>query len=99
MTDDPVKNYFAVAVSAPVNRPLTYLAPDTCDQPLMPGMRVLVPLSGRKITGYILERVGSAPQGQQIKKIYEVLGSEPLFPAEQVSFYKWIAKYYHYPIG
>ena len=99
MTDDPVKNYFAVAVSAPVNRPLTYLAPDTCDQPLMPGMRVLVPLSGRKITGYILERVDSAPQGQQIKKIYEVLDSEPFFPAEQVIFYKWIAKYYHYPIG
>jgi primosomal protein N' (replication factor Y) len=99
MTDDPVKNYFAVAVSAPVNKPLTYLAPDKCNQPLMPGMRVLVPLSGRKITGYILDRVDSAPHGQQIKKIYEVLDREPLFPAEQVSFYKWIAKYYHYPIG
>jgi primosomal protein N' (replication factor Y) len=99
MTDDPVKNYFAVAVSAPVNRPLTYLAPDMCAQPLLPGMRVLVPLSGRKITGYILEKVDSAPAGQQIKKIYEVLDSTPLFPAEQVGFYKWIANYYHYPIG
>jgi primosomal protein N' (replication factor Y) len=99
MTDDPVKNYFAVAVSAPVNKLLTYLAPDKCNQPLMPGMRVLVPLSGRKITGYILDRVDSAPHGHQIKKIYEVLDREPLFPAEQVSFYKWIAKYYHYPIG
>ena len=54
MTDDPVKNYFEVAVSAPVNRSLTYLAPDDCEQPLLPGMRVLVPLGGRKITGYIL---------------------------------------------
>jgi primosomal protein N' (replication factor Y) len=55
--------------------------------------------TSRKITGYILDRVDSAPHGQQIKKIYEVLDREPLFPAEQVSFYKWIAKYYHYPIG
>jgi len=99
MTDDPVKNYIEVAVSAPVNRSLTYLAPDSCEKPLSPGMRVLVPLSGRKITGYILNRVDSAPAGQQIKKIYEVLDSEPLFPAEQVSFYRWIANYYHYPIG
>ncbi len=99
MTDDPVKNYFEVAVSAPVNRSLTYLAPDDCEQPLLPGMRVLVPLGGRKITGYILGKVDCAPVGQQIKKIYEVLDSEPLFPAEQVQFYKWIASYYHYPIG
>ena len=99
MTDDPVNIYLAVAVSAPVNRPLTYLAPDKYDQPLQPGMRVLVPLSGRKITGYILERVDTAPVGQQIKRIYEVLDRAPLFPAGQVSFYKWIANYYHYPIG
>ena len=99
MTGDPVKNYFAVAVSAPVNRPLTYLAPDNCEQPLQPGMRVLVPLGGRKITGYILDILAAAPVGTQIKKIYEVLDSEPLFPAEQVHFYKWIAQYYHYPIG
>ncbi len=99
MTDDPVKNYLTVAVSAPVSRPLTYLPPDECEQPLVPGMRVLVPLGRRKITGYILGTAESAPVGQQIKKIYEVLDREPLFPAEQVIFYKWIANYYHYPIG
>ena len=99
MTSDPIKNYFEVAVSAPVNRPLTYLPPDGCKQPLLQGMRVLVPLGGRKITGYVLDRVDAAPAGQQIKKIFEVLDSEPLFPAEQVSFYRWIANYYHYPIG
>ncbi len=99
MTDDPVKNYLEVAVSAPINRPLTYLPPDDCEQQLKPGMRVLVPLGGRKITGYILSRPDSAPSGQKLKNIYEVLDSQPLFPAEQVGFYKWIASYYHYPIG
>jgi len=99
MTDDPLKNYFEVAVTAPVSKPLTYLPPDTCDQPLLPGLRVLVPLGGRKITGYILERLDAAPVGQQLKKIEDVLDHEPLFPPEQVGFYKWIAAYYHYPIG
>ena len=62
-------------------------------------MRVLVPLGRRSITGYILKSVESAPIGQKIKKIDEIVGSEPFFPAEQVNFYKWIANYYHYPIG
>ncbi len=99
MPSDPIKVYMEVAVAAPVDRPLTYLPPDNCQQELMPGMRVLVPLAGRKITGYILSRAHSAPSGQQLKKIYEPLDMEPLFPAEQVEFYKWIARYYHYPIG
>jgi primosomal protein N' (replication factor Y) len=99
MTTDPVKNFLEVAVTAPVNKPLTYLAPDDCKKRLKQGMRVLVPLGGRKITGYILGRTDTAPVGQQIKKIYQVLDNEPLFPKEQVDFYKWIANYYHYPIG
>lgn len=99
MTDDPVKNYFEVAVLAPVNRPLTYLPPDNCDQPVVPGLRVLVPLAGRKVTGYVLGTVLEVPAGQQMKKIAEILDAEPLFPAEHVPFYRWIANYYHYPIG
>jgi primosomal protein N' (replication factor Y) len=99
MTPEPINKYLEVAVSAPIGRPLTYLSPSDCQQHLMPGMRVLVPLAGRKITGYILSTVDSAPSGQKIKEIYEVLDSRPLFPAEQVRFFKWIAKYYHYPIG
>ena len=98
MTNEPIK-YLEVAVSAPIGRPLTYLPPDDCQQHLIPGMRVLVPLAGRKVTGYILSAIDSAPAGQKIKAIYEVLDSKPLFPAEQVRFFKWIAKYYHYPIG
>lgn len=99
MTHEPINKYYEVAVSAPIGRPLTYLSPADCQQQLMPGMRVLVPLGGRKITGYILSTVDSVPSGQKIKEIYEVLGSRPLFRAEQVRFFKWMAKYYHYPIG
>jgi len=62
-------------------------------------MRVLAPLGRRKVTGYILSTTGSPPSGQKLKEIIEVLDPKPLFPAEQVPFYTWIARYYHFPIG
>ena len=99
MTPNPTHKFLEVAVSAPVGVPLTYLPPTDCQQQLLPGMRVLVPLGGRKVTGYILAVTDSQPAGQKLKNIYEVLDSKPLFPAEQVSFFEWISKYYHYPIG
>ncbi|MFC1844577.1 primosomal protein N' [Thermodesulfobacteriota bacterium] len=99
MTPDPIHKYLEVAVSAPVGMPLTYLPPTDCQQQLLPGMRVLVPLGGRKVTGYILAATDSQPSGQKLKKIYEVLDNKPLFPVELVRFFEWIARYYHYPIG
>ncbi len=99
MTPETDKRYYEVAVAAPIGRPLTYLAPAGSQDHLIPGMRVLVPLGSRKITGYILSEADSVPSDQQIREIYEVLDSSPLFPAEQVQFFRWMANYYHHPIG
>lgn len=93
------QTYIEVAVSAPIGRPLTYLPPKECNHPVVPGMRVLVPLGGRKTTGYVLAVANSAPADRKLKEILEVLDTSPLFPAGQVQFYKWIAGYYHFPIG
>ena len=82
-----VNNYFEVAVAAPIERTLTYLSPEESENELLPGMRVLVPLGGRRVTGYILQKVDAGPSGQQIKRIQEVLDSEPLFPAEEIVFF------------
>jgi primosomal protein N' (replication factor Y) len=99
MTHESINRYLEVAVSAPIDIPLTYLSPIDIDQQLLPGMRVLVPLGGRKVTGYILSTDDSGPSGQKLKEIYKALDNRPLFPVEQVRFFKWIARYYHYPIG
>jgi len=99
MSDVKQKTFLEVAVAAPVDRPLTYLPPSDCDQELVPGLRVLVPLGRRKITGYILSTQDTTLADQQLKSIYKVLDSSPLFPAQQVEFYRWISRYYHYPIG
>ncbi len=99
MTHENINKYFEVAVSAPIHRPLTYLSSIDNQQQLMPGMRVLVPLGNRKVTGYILSAVEEPPPGQKIKKILEIFDDQPLFPVEQVRFFEWLAGYYHYPIG
>ena len=94
-------NLYEVAVAAPLYHSLTYGQPENQAEILSPGVRVLVPLGNRFVTGYLL---GPAVQdtdtsGFQVKTIVDQLDPEPLFPAELISFFRWIADYYHHPLG
>jgi len=93
-------NKYEVAVLAPLQKTLTYSGPAGENTLLQPGQRVLVPLGKRLVTGYIL---GPAPEveknGFTVKAVREILDPEPVFPASIIPFYRWIADYYHYPIG
>ncbi len=92
--------YLEVAVAAPLDHTLTYGPPEQGRELLRPGMRLLVPLAGRQVTGYLLGAArGAVPGPGKIKPVTEVLDEEPLFSADQVPFYRWIAGYYHYPLG
>ncbi len=93
---------YEVAVAAPLTRTLTYGAPDTMDTEPRPGVRVLVPLGNRLVTGYLL---GPAPEagedrcGFTIRNIVDILDAEPLFPPVLVPFFRWVAAYYLHPPG
>ncbi len=99
LTKQP-SSYLEVAVAAPVFHTLTYAPPDDNSIDPVAGMRLLVPLSGRHVTGYLLGFT-SAPDSSdyRIRKVIDVLDPEPLFPTEIIPYYRWISKYYHYPIG
>ena len=127
--------YFEVAVAAPIFQTLSYTPPPGVG-PLPPGHRLLVPLGGRRVTGYLLachseppffppapkdETAARAPQSGvsdrqspretvgnragkgrgagKIKAVLEVMDPQPLFPAAMVPLFRWIADYYHHPIG
>jgi len=90
--------YLEVAVAAPVQQTLTYAAP-VATEGILPGQRLLVPLGNRLVTGYLLEIVTHAPPEHSIKAAADVLDDFPLFPANMVPFFRWIAGYYHYPLG
>ncbi|MCI5178369.1 MAG: primosomal protein N', partial [Candidatus Electrothrix sp. AW3_4] len=95
---------YEVAVAAPFFGTLTYEQPVTCTSPLPIGIRVLVPLRNRYVTGYILALSALSSDSASdlpyaIKPIFEQLDPSPLFPEQLIPVFRWIADYYHYPLG
>jgi len=91
--------YLEVAVSLPVGRTLTYGPPEDLTVKLVPGLRLLVPLAGRMVTGYLLGPAPEPPAAVQISPVAEILDEAPLFPADLVPFFRWISQYYQHPLG
>jgi len=94
-------SYLEVAVAAPITHTLTYKDRQPVSPvALQPGLRLLVPLGRRQVTGYLLTISSDQPQTDyQLKEITDFLDPEPLFPASIVTFFRWLADYYQYPIG
>jgi len=89
--------YLEVAVAAPLPQTLTYAIPTNGEIPA-PGQRVLVPLAGRLLTGYVLAASHEKPEFR-LKPVADILDDFPVFPENMVPFFRWVARYYHYPIG
>jgi len=86
-----------VAIPLPLEGHFHYLVPDRLVAQARPGTRVLVPFGRRKVTGYLLgEATGAVGE---LKEVLEVLDEAPLFTAEELEFYRWIANYYLHPLG
>ncbi len=91
-----------VAVAAPLWQTLTYLFAsdnDECAGIIPVGKRVLVPLGNRRVTGYVLGLLPEEDVGYKLRAVIEVLDPEPLFPVNLIPFFRWVASYYHYPLG
>jgi primosomal protein N' (replication factor Y) len=92
-----------VAVTAPVRQTYTYsVAEETLfgeDSEGYTGRRVFVPFGRRPLTGYVLGRSKVDNGDFQIKPILKIMDEAAYFPAEQVPFFRWVADYYHYPLG
>ncbi len=99
--------HLEVAVAAPLEQTLTYGLPADMGDGLHEGdgghnigRRVLVPLGKRRVTGYI---VGIPPQSDQtaytIKAIHAFQDDYPVIHHNLVPFFRWVANYYHYPLG
>ena len=93
---------YEIAVDAPLATTLTYSQPAGRVEPLPTGCCVRVPLGNRRAIGYVL---GPAPPVDPeasafvTKPIAEALTSAPVFPPDLIPYYRWIARYYHHPLG
>ena len=79
-----------VALAIPRLEPLTYAVTD--DQSVLPGMRVLVPLGNRLVTGTVVE-TNVAPV-DDMRMVAEVLDDTPTFPADMLELARRVGEYY-----
>lgn len=63
------------------------------------GRKVLVPLSGRIVTGYVIATQACSEKNFHVKEVHRFSDEPPFFPSEMVPFFRWVANYYQHPIG
>ncbi len=96
---EPEASYVEVAVPVPLRRLFTYRASPELAPRLVPGCRVAVPFSGRKLAGFVL---GPAERPLGVARVRDVAGllePEPVFPEELLAFLRAAASYYMHPLG
>jgi len=93
-------NRIEVAVAAPLFQTFSYsFDPDLDGDPI--GRRVLVRLGRQKLTGYVLALLPEEEVSYRILPVLHFLDEQhrALFPRNLIPFFRWIAEYYHHPIG
>ncbi|MDD5450457.1 MAG: primosomal protein N' [Desulfovibrionales bacterium] len=86
------------APALPVFKTFHYLVPAELEEDIQPGLRVLIPVGLRTVTGYVLGTVASSDR-PELKEILDILDERPLFPPGLLRLFEWMARYYHYPLG
>jgi primosomal protein N' (replication factor Y) len=90
--------YVDIAFPTAVETTLTYRVPEEWHGLATPGKRVLVPLGGRRVTGYVVG-LRVHPPVSSIKDLHEILDAEPLLDAHLLELTHWAAEYYLCPWG
>ena len=85
-----------VALPRPIRRTFDYALGDADVVP-SPGTRVRVPFGRGRVVGVVLDVRDSSPH--ELKTIELVIDDEPLLPPDLVELARWLAGYYHHPIG
>lgn len=60
---------------------------------------MVVPYARRELVGWVVGPGTAPPPGVAVRDIRDVLSDEPVFDADQLSFYRWMSDYYLAPLG
>src|SRR5262245_20270382 len=73
---------------------LTYSIPEELSARALPGVRVLVPLGKRFITGVLVALTDKVPDDvKKLKPITDILDPAPVFDEHFLKWTKWLAEY------
>lgn len=90
-----------IAVPSPLRRLFDYLPPDnTPVSQLSAGMRVRVPFGRRQIVGVIVSMTTRSDiPAARLKKVIEIIDTEPVIDRRQLELLHWASDYYQHPVG
>jgi len=92
------RQFARVVVPGPFKEPLIYGVPESLQERIVPGLRVMVPLHKRTVTGIVLESV-SENVLNQTKNIVGLLDDQPFLDGHLLQLAKWISQYYIASLG
>jgi primosomal protein N' (replication factor Y) (superfamily II helicase) len=87
-----------VAVALPLFHTLTYGVPRDLVDAARTGCPVKASVGRRLVSGFILGPAAEIPDAP-LKEIQAVEDPTPRFGPETAPFFRWLADYYHYPVG
>jgi primosomal protein N' (replication factor Y) len=93
-----VANFARIITPAPLKDSLIYRIPDQLREQIAVGMRVLVPLGRRKVTGVVLD-LASESALTDTREILATLDERPILDNSILQLAKWIAQYYLGSLG
>ena len=93
-----VRAYAEVAVPLPIEGTLTYALPEGLCHLAAPGVRALVPVGARVVTGMIVGLPEAAGRAA-LRPVQEVLDPEPILDAHLLALTAWVAERYMAPWG
>lgn len=92
---------FRCALHTPLNRLFDYLPPDgLAPDRVMPGQRLWVPFGQRRLVAVVVEvatQTELAPN--KLRKAESLIDETVLLDPAYLSLQRWIADYYHHPLG
>ncbi len=92
------KGFVQVVIPSPVKEPLLYKIPSALQGRLEVGMRVLVPLGKRKVTGVVFD-FAQETSLEKVREVLTVLDDRPVFDPPILKLCRWISNYYISPVG
>ena len=88
-----------VAVPIPIEKTLTYLVPQDIEASLNVGMRVVVEVKNKVVTGFVVGLARQSRKASGLKAVREIVDERPVITQELVRLGHWISGYYVSPVG
>lgn len=95
------KKILNIALNVPLDRLFDYLPPAgmACETCLV-GSRVSVPFGPRQKIGVIVDHSDTSQIAEEkLRQATSLLDKSPLLAQQDLAFLRWVANYYHHPIG